>query len=768
MNLTLILSSVCVMALALISRGHFGAKAQSQSSTIHPAISGRFAHSAPTVSPSSQNRLVVPSSDELAAGDPEAPRVYLSTDYVAPTGQTIAVNEGGDLQSALNQAQPGDVISLQAGATFTGNFVLPNKNGAGWITVRTSTSDQNLPPGSRVTPDSASLMPRIISPNSEPAARTASGAHHFRFVGVEFGVASGISIYSIVAFDGNQTSPAQTPRDLIIDRCYIHGNDNDNARRGVMINSASTGVIDSYISNIHEVGADSQAIAGWNGPGPFKIVNNYLEGAGENFMLGGSDPSIQGLVQSDVEFRNNHCFKPLRWKPNDPSYAGRYWTVKNLFELKNAQRVLVDGNVFENNWSQSQDGMAILFTPRNQNGQSPWSVVQDVTFTNNIVRHSGGCFNIAGPDTEAGTSLPSQRILIKNNLIYDINGQQWTGVDVPADGEFLQIIGGPLNITADHNTVFQSGSIITADYAPSADFTFSNNITPHNLYGVIGSNHGSGNNTIAYYFPGCVFRKNVIVGGNRNSYPADNFNISSLIEVGFLNLAGGDFRLGANSPYKNAGSDGRDIGCQLGSAPPPTPSPKPNPTPPPTPSPKPNPTPTSPLGAQAVLWTNIVNATLTGTTLEKTAGCDGCASTAISQQAITSGNGYLEFTASEMTKERLVGLLRSDRASGAFDIDYAISLGANGGMAIRERGQYRMDMRYQTGDVFRVAIENGVVAYYRNGARIYQSLIAPGYPLVAAASLINLNATVTNAVIATLDMRVPNRTPSLRREPIRR
>ena len=515
---------------------------------------------APTPSPTPPPAPTPPPSP----GAPELPRSFLDTDYRVPTGQTIPVNVGGDLQSALNQAQPGDVILLQAGATFTSNFVLPNKTGAGWVTVRASTSDANLPPGIRVTPASASSMPKIISPNSEPAAQTASGAHHFRFVGIEFGVAPGTNIYNIVAFDANQTSLAQTPHDLIIDRCYIHGNAGDNARRGVMINSASTAIIDSYISNIHEVGADSQAIAGWNGPGPFKIVNNYLEAAGENFMLGGADPSIRNLVQSDIEFRNNHCFKPLSWKPNDPSYAGIYWTVKNLFELKNAQRVLVDGNVFENNWSQSQDGMAILFTPRNQNGGAPWSVVQDVTFTNNIVRHSGGGFNISGPDTEAGPSLPSQRILIKNNVIDDINGQRWTGVAEPADGEFLQIVGGPINITVDHNTVFQSGSIITADYAPSAGFSFLNNIAPHNLYGVIGSSHGSGNDTITHYFPGGVFRKNVIVGVPQGIiYPADNFPTLLLSLVGFVNLAGGDYRLSPISPYKNAGTDGKDVGCDI-------------------------------------------------------------------------------------------------------------------------------------------------------------------------------------------------------------
>ena len=247
-------------------------------------------------------------------GEPELPRIFLDTTYRAPTGQTITVNVGGDLQSALNQAQPGDVIMLQAGATFTGNFGLPNKSGTGWIIIRTSAADANLPPGTRVTPASA-IMPKMISPNSEPVVYTASGAHHYRFIGVEFGVATGRHIYNMVAFDANQTSLAQTPHDLIIDRCYIHGNDaGDNVRRGVMLNCARAAVIDSYISNCHGEGFDSQAICGWNGPGPFKIVNNYLEGAGENVMFGGAKPSIQNLIASDIEFRMNHVYKPLTWK----------------------------------------------------------------------------------------------------------------------------------------------------------------------------------------------------------------------------------------------------------------------------------------------------------------------------------------------------------------------------------------------------------------------------------------------------------------------
>src|SRR5262245_24141934 len=154
MKPSLVLSGACVIALAMVYQWLLGAPAD-------------------------------PPSVTLAPEDPEMPRVFLNTDYVMPTGQTITVNAGGNLQSALNRAQPGDVIMLQAGATFTGNFVLPAKSGAGWITIRTSTPDKNLPQGRRVTPASASLMPKIVTPNPAPALEAESGAHHYRLIGLE-------------------------------------------------------------------------------------------------------------------------------------------------------------------------------------------------------------------------------------------------------------------------------------------------------------------------------------------------------------------------------------------------------------------------------------------------------------------------------------------------------------------------------------------------------------------------------------------------------
>ncbi|HEX5080641.1 MAG TPA: hypothetical protein VFY40_01250 [Blastocatellia bacterium] len=501
----------------------------------------------------------------LAPGDPEPPRVFLDTTYVAPAGKTINVAAGDNVQAAINKALPGDVIKLQAGATFTGNFRLPNKSGSDWIVIRSSAADEDLPPpGTRITPAKSAIMPKLISPNSTPVVNTDEGAHHYRFIGVEFGVAEGKNIYNMVAFGADQTSLAQSPHDLIIDRCYIHGNDTGDVSRGVLLNCARAAVIDSHISNCHGEGFDTQAICGWNGSGPFKIVNNYLEGAGENVMFGGAKPSIRNVVASDIEFRLNHVYKPLSWKKGHSTYAGRPWTIKNLFELKNAQRLLVDQNVFENNWADAQVGFAILFTPRGEDGAAPWATAQDVTFTNNILRHSGNGFNIGGPDGTS-PSRPSQRILIRNNLIDDIDGNKWGSAKYgPADGRFAQIVGGPPNITIDHNTIFQSGSLIVADGAPSHGFIFRNNIARNNSYGVIGSDRTPGLDSLGFYFPDYEFRKNVIVGVPPEiHYPANNFLPPLLNLVGFVDLDGGDYRLARSSPYKNAGADGKDVGCDF-------------------------------------------------------------------------------------------------------------------------------------------------------------------------------------------------------------
>ena len=499
----------------------------------------------------------------------------MDTTLVAPTGRTLRVTSGGNFQAALDQAEPGDVIELQAGAVFSGPFTLPAKAGSGWITVESS-AVANLPqPGTRVTPADSVFMPKLVASSGSVIA-TAPSAHGYRFIGIEIAPSSavrdpslgrwqrwlshawrwvadpedtnGVFLNDLVELGENDTSAATLPNHIIFDRCYLHGDPVVGARRGIAMNSAYTAVIYSYLSDFKAQDEDSQAIASWNGAGPFLIQDDYLEAAGENLMFGGADPSIPGLVPSDIEIRGNDFSKPLAWQIGNPAYQGTPWSIKNLLELKNAQRVLIDGNVLEYNWAQAQNGFGVLFTVRNQNGHAPWSVVQDVTFTNNVMRHSANGVNILGYDNNY-PSQQTRRILIKNNLFNDI------GYD-HGSGTLFQLLDGSANVTITHNTADQSGSIVVAAGRPHSGFTFTDNIAPQNQYGVIGTNTGPGQPTLQTYFPGTIVSGNVFIGALPDLYPLGNYFAPNLAAVGFVDAAGNQFDLKATSPYRNSDGDG--------------------------------------------------------------------------------------------------------------------------------------------------------------------------------------------------------------------
>ena len=500
----------------------------------------------------------LPLADQASTGVglPELPRVYVDRKVIPSTGRILRVRAGENFQAALNTARPGDVIALEAGATFAGPFTLPNKQGSGWLTVRSSAPDSSLPPpGTRIDPAYAAVMPKLVAASGS-VITTASGAHHYRFVGIEIRPSEGNFLYNLVQLGYRERSLDDLPHHIIFDRCYLHGDPKKGSRRGIALNGKSVAVIDSYLSDFKEVGADSQAIAGWNGPGPFQIMNNYLEAAGENVMFGGADPAIPDLVPSDIEIRRNHFSKPPAWRIGDPAYQGVPWTVKNLFELKNARRVHIEGNLFEHNWAHAQSGLAILFTVRNQDGSAPWSVVEDVTFIHNIVRHAASGIYILGRD-DNHPSRQTKRILIQNNLFDDIGGVKRGG-----GGRLFQMVQETEDVVIDHNTAFQSSNIITAEGKHNR-FRYTNNISLHNEYGMIGSGTGVGNPSLTTYFPDAIVRRNVIIGGNAGHYPRDNFFPASLDAVRFLGGGGSRYCLARSSRYKSAATDGKDVGVDF-------------------------------------------------------------------------------------------------------------------------------------------------------------------------------------------------------------
>jgi len=400
-------------------------------------------------------------------------------------------------------------VELAADAAFSGHFVLPAKPGDAVIVVRTAGAER-VPAGGRVTPADAEHFAKLRTPDNEPAIATAGAAHHWRLMLLEV---EGAGDGDLVALGGSrtQTSPAQVPHDLVLDRVYIHGDRERGRRRGVSLNSAATTITGSHISDIKAVGRDSQAICGWNGPGPFVITNNFLEASTENIMFGGADPAIANLVPADITITGNTLSKPEAWRQER-------WEVKNLLELKNARHVTIRDNTLEYNWLAGQTGFAVLFTVRNQDGACPWCEVGDVVFEHNTVRHSGGAVMILGVDN----NHPSKQVhdlVIRDNVFADIDNRKWGG-----SGYAFLITNGPRDVTIDRNTVVQAhgAGFIQVAGPPIHGFVFTNNVVRQNTYGVAGDNHGPGNDSINFYFPGATFTGNVIADGDAGRFPSGN------------------------------------------------------------------------------------------------------------------------------------------------------------------------------------------------------------------------------------------------------
>jgi hypothetical protein len=476
-----------------------------------------------------------------------------------PAAQTVVVPASGNLQEALNRAQPGDTILLARGATYLGNFTLPaTDTGDRPITVRTA-ADEGLPPeGERITPDAAAVLAKIKSPNNAPALATAPGAHGWRIALLEFQANRNGEGDIITLGDGSsaQASLAKVPSGLALDRLYIHGDPMRGQKRAIALNSAQTTISGCHISDIKAIGQDSQAIMGWNGPGGYLIENNYLEAAGENIMFGGADPHIADLVPTRIVVRNNLLSKPVAWR----EAGAPKWQVKNLFELKNGRGVLVEQNVMERSWQQAQSGYAILFTVRNQDGTCPWCQVEDVELRGNLVRDVAAGIQVLGTDP-LHPSLQTNHIMIHDNVFDGIDREAWGG-----DGYFLLLSDAPRDVTIDHNTIIQRAStgLVKIANGVTTGLVLTNNIASHGDYGIIGRNRGVGNDSIAAFLPHAAITGNVIAGGKAGAYPGGNlFPSVDEFRRQFVAFERHDYRLVARSSWLHAGSDGRDLGADL-------------------------------------------------------------------------------------------------------------------------------------------------------------------------------------------------------------
>lgn len=371
------------------------------------------------------------------------------------TGSSITVGVGKDftnLQAALDHVvtlsqNANHELVLTAGESFVGNFVLPAKTGSGWVTIRTSNLAQIPSRGTRIVESDSAFMPKVYGPtNGTSPVMQLDGSNRWRWLGVEVAVNPAAVQRSFVLMwvgggpndiSGGRPHGGQATRTLdmttigpviargtIIERCYFHGWKADAINtttgagdlvRAILCASADFTVQDSIIDDIISGLNESQTITFGDGIGPYRIKNNTLGASGENIMSGGSDPSVTDLVPADFEITFNTIRKRLEWKTFP-------WIIsKNLFELKNAERVLIEGNTLDNSYQGSQDGSIFVFNAWNQGNSAPWSRVWDVTCRNNV-----GSNAIEFCQINVGWGVPSQgvqRIQIYNNCGLNITSK---------------------------------------------------------------------------------------------------------------------------------------------------------------------------------------------------------------------------------------------------------------------------------------------------------------------------------------------------------
>jgi hypothetical protein len=394
----------------------------------------------------------------------------------------IRVPAGALLQPVLDAAVAGDIIELPEG-TFVGNFVLKGAH-TDWVTVRGKAT--------------------LLSPDNQPALRTDHGASYWRIQGLTFRAVSELG--DAIVFGSHAQTLAQVPHHIELLDCFIKGDPIRGLKRGVALQSAHTTISGCQMTDIKRIGQDSQAIAGWNGPGPYTITNNLLEAAGENIMFGGADPSIPGLIPSDILVEGNTIRKPLAWR-------GQPWAMKNLVELKVGKRVVFRRNLLEGNWeTPAGEGFAIWLKSVNQDGGQPWAEVSDVLFDSNRVRDVAAGMSLHyGPQ---GVAVPMSRIKFVNNH-FEISRAKWGG-----RGWFALVVGVD-DLTLERNTIIQDGSVgIFLDGPVSRRFVMTGNILTGGEYGAIrGTATGHGIVALNLFAPGWVVTGNLLVTPSPSFYP---------------------------------------------------------------------------------------------------------------------------------------------------------------------------------------------------------------------------------------------------------
>ena len=322
-----------------------------------------------------------------------------------------------------------------------------------------------------------------------------------KVIGPVVSAAAGVALrgVQIVGQNKGQTL-VTTGDDMLIEDCILAGSA-EGQHRGIRAESRNVTVRRTSIKGIwHSV--DTQAISGDNGTKGLLVEDCQLEASGENVCFGGSDPTSEANIPQDITFRRCSFSKPLEWRPLPAC------TNKNLFELKNAKRVLVEDCTMAYSWVDGQTGFAIVLTVRNQNNTAPYSTIEDVTFRRVQVSHCAAGIQILGRDY-TNPSGQMKRVTFEDVTVTDISpewGSNQRVIQMGNGGEDLtfrrcMFSGSGINSAF---TLAAGSPLFTRLVVDSCEF-------PEGSYGIKGDNVASlGTAALEAYAPGYLWTNNTV------------------------------------------------------------------------------------------------------------------------------------------------------------------------------------------------------------------------------------------------------------------
>jgi hypothetical protein len=422
----------------------------------------------------------------------------------------------------------------------------------------------------RIDPSDAAVMPTLTClSGNQPFFEEVDGCTDYHFRGLNFTNPSNLTL-SDGWFDlspGTQTVLSNYPDKISIQQCLFNGG-TGNILRAVNGAARRIAVFDCYATSVGSTAGDCQFFWSASGPGPYRIVNNYLSigGTSENIMFGGSPlvGSDDTFLPSDIEVRGNVFTKPLT------GYGGSGGAHKNHFEVKFGRRILLEGNVCKVHNRGGQDRSIVIKLTAQGTGGSVDVQTTDVLIRLNDISDSPGGIGVSGEEDNPPGTHKTSGVEVACNLVHDLNA---TG---GASGGVAQRFAGLIeDVDCHHNTLlgyepndFANGIAFNSAADEIVNLTIRYNVLAGSdaipLRCVRSLNSlGNGETAFAAHTSGVsLFEDNLCVAPTGTEYD-DQVRVAAVANLGFVNLAGGDYTLSSSSLGYHAGPSGEDYGCPI-------------------------------------------------------------------------------------------------------------------------------------------------------------------------------------------------------------